>query len=81
MKDLSFKVMRLLADGDFHSGEAIARALGMSRASVWNAVRELDSAGLDVYKVRGRGYRFAQPLSLLEAGTAVRELGRDASRF
>ncbi len=37
MSPLTFKTLRLLADGEFRSGEGMARALGVSRASVWNA--------------------------------------------
>lgn len=81
MKTWQFKVLRRLADGGFHSGEALGNALGMSRASVWLAVRELELAGLEVYKVRGRGYRLAQPLSLLDREAVLRELGDDAAHF
>lgn len=81
MKPWQFKVLRLLADGEFHSGETMANALGKSRASIWLAVRELDSAGIEVYKVRGRGYRLAQPLSLLDRDEIVRLLAADAGTF
>ena len=81
MKDLAIKTLKLLADGEFHSGEALAHTLGMSRASVWHAVRDLDAAGLDVFRVRGRGYRLAQPLSLLDRDEVLRQLGADAAAF
>jgi BirA family biotin operon repressor/biotin-[acetyl-CoA-carboxylase] ligase len=81
MKDLAFRTLRLLADGEFRSGEDMARELGMSRASVWHAVRALTAAGLDIYKVRGRGYRLAQPLSLLDPQEIARELGGHADDF
>jgi len=81
MKHLTARVLRLLADGDFHSGEVLARALEVSRGSVWNAVRELEAMGLDVYKVHGRGYRAAQPVSLLEPAAIERHLGAQAARF
>ena len=55
MRPCTAGVLRMLADGTFHSGAALAGALGVSRASVWNAVRELETMGLEVYKVRGRG--------------------------
>jgi BirA family biotin operon repressor/biotin-[acetyl-CoA-carboxylase] ligase len=72
---LSFKVLRLLADGDFHSGAALARELEVSRGTVWNAVHALDALGLDVYRVRGRGYRLAEPLSLLDRSAIERHAG------
>jgi BirA family biotin operon repressor/biotin-[acetyl-CoA-carboxylase] ligase len=74
-------VLRLLADGEFHSGVALAQALGVSRASVWNAVRELEAMGSAVYKVHGRGYRFQHALSLLDRAAVERELGPVAARF
>ena len=71
---ISFTVLRLLADGEFHSGVDIARELGVSRGTVWNAVRALDAAGIDVYRVRGRGYRIAHAVSLLDPQSIARHL-------
>lgn len=79
--ELSFSVLRALADAEFHSGAALARSLGVSRGTVWNAVRAIDAAGLTVYKVRGRGYRLAQPISLLERDAIARHAGARASGF
>ena len=59
-------VLARLADGGFHSGEALAKSLEVSRASVWNAVRDLETAGIEVYKVHGRGYRLPYPVTLLD---------------
>jgi BirA family biotin operon repressor/biotin-[acetyl-CoA-carboxylase] ligase len=81
MKPLVSSVLKRLADGDFHSGERLAGALDVSRAAIWHAVRQLESAGLDVYKVRGRGYRLAQSLTLLERPAVERHLGAHAGRF
>ena len=81
MMSLAFLVLRMLGDGRFHSGEDIAQAAGMSRASVWLAVRELEGAGLEIHKVRGRGYRLAQPLSILDAGKLAQHLGAAAPQF
>lgn len=81
MTELSFKVLRLIADGEFHSGAALARNLGVTRGTIWNAVRALDAAGLEVYRVRGRGYRLVQPVSLLDAAAVARHAGSAAPRF
>lgn len=81
MKPLTGRVLRMLAPGDFRSGEALAKALAVSRASIWHAVREIEAAGLEVYKVHGRGYRLQQPLSLLDAAEVRRHLGRSAAKF
>lgn len=81
MKPLSHRVLRHLSNGEFHSGERLARTLAVSRASVWHAVREIESAGLDVYRVRGRGYRLAQSVSLLDARDVARHYGPGAARL
>jgi BirA family transcriptional regulator, biotin operon repressor / biotin---[acetyl-CoA-carboxylase] ligase len=80
MKPLAYHVLRLIADGEFHSGTALAQATGVSRASVWNAVQEIQTGGVDVFSVRGRGYRLAQPLSMLDAAGITQALG-DAAPF
>lgn len=60
-------LLRLLADGRFRSGEALAAALGVSRAAVWKQMREIGAQfGLRIDAVRGRGYRLAAPLELLD---------------
>ena len=74
-------VLKRLADGEFHSGAALAQALDVSRGSVWNAVRELEAMGLSIYKVHGRGYRLPGPVSLLAPALVERGLGAAASRF
>ena len=81
MRPLTARLLQLMADAEFHSGEALADALEMSRGSIWHAVRELETLGLDIYKVPGRGYRLARPVSLLDAESVRRHLGALASRF
>lgn len=61
------QLLNLLADGAWHSGEELAAALGISRAAVWKNLESLKSQlGIELHAVRGRGYRFARPLELLE---------------
>jgi BirA family biotin operon repressor/biotin-[acetyl-CoA-carboxylase] ligase len=81
VNSLTFSLLRLLADGEFHSGETMARSLAVSRASVWNALHALDQVGLAVFKVRGRGYRLAQALNLLDGAQVAHYLAGHAQRF
>ena len=56
-----------LADGNFHSGEAIARKFGISRAMVWKRIKQFECEyKLTIQSVKGRGYRLIQPLELLD---------------
>lgn len=49
------------------SGDALAREFGLTRAGVWKRVQALRGAGVDIVAERGRGYRLARPLVLLDA--------------
>lgn len=81
MKPLAFSILRLLSDNEFHSGSAIAQALGVSRASVSNALRDLDETGLTVHKVQGRGYRLLESMQWLDRSVILRHLGEQANNF
>ncbi|WP_026959630.1 bifunctional biotin--[acetyl-CoA-carboxylase] ligase/biotin operon repressor BirA [Aliagarivorans taiwanensis] len=66
MRHNKFAVLEQLLAGEYCSGEALAQQLGVSRTSIANYIKQLQKLGLDIYKVKGRGYRLAQPLSLLD---------------
>lgn len=60
-------LLHLLADGRFHSGQRLAAELGVTRGAVWKRLQALSRAlGVEVQAVRGRGYRLAQALELLD---------------
>jgi BirA family biotin operon repressor/biotin-[acetyl-CoA-carboxylase] ligase len=60
-------LLKLLQDGHFHSGEALGAALGVSRSAIWKQLQHLEAElALTIHKVRGRGYRLASPLHLLD---------------
>lgn len=69
MNALTFPILKLLADGKFHSGEAIARHFNVSRATVWNALQYAGQLGVEIFSVPGRGYKLPQPVTLLDAQT------------
>ena len=80
MDERQLALIRRLADGRSHSGEAIAREFGLTRAAVWKTLRKTAEAfGLDLISERGRGYRLATPLELLDA-ERIREALSDAGR-
>jgi len=66
MSDKCFKLIALLADGNFHSGQKIGAGMGISRAAVWKLIQCLMPLGLEVHAVCGRGYRLAKPLQLFD---------------
>lgn len=63
---MRYRLIELLADGRIHSGQALGRQLGISRAGVWKHIQALEDLGLDVHAVRGCGYRLADPFEPLD---------------
>ncbi|BBJ00293.1 bifunctional ligase/repressor BirA [Ferrigenium kumadai] len=77
----TWRLLELLADGEFHSGEALAQQFGLSRASVFNALESVAEYGIELQRIRGRGYRLARPWQRLERDEILRLLGKEATRF
>ena len=63
-----------LADGAFHSGEALAGSLGVSRSAVWKAAGALRELGVTLDAVPNRGYRMRPPCEPLDAAAIERAL-------
>ena len=80
MGPLTFRSLRLLADGRFHSGEQVARQLDRSRAALSEALKGAADLGIEVFSVPGKGYRLAEPIEFLDVHAIVGGLGPVASR-
>jgi len=60
------RLLHLLSDGKFHSGEALGAALGVSRMAVWKHLKALRELGVTCEIVRGKGYRLPAAVELLD---------------
>lgn len=74
MNLLQTQLLELLADGQFHSGEALGKALGVSRMAVHKRIDGLEALGLDIFRVNRKGYRLAYPLQLLDKADILQQL-------
>jgi BirA family biotin operon repressor/biotin-[acetyl-CoA-carboxylase] ligase len=63
--DKDQKLFELLSQGEFVSGEILAKSFGVTRSRVWSLVNSLEEKGVDISRVRGRGYRYRGGSSLL----------------
>jgi BirA family transcriptional regulator, biotin operon repressor / biotin---[acetyl-CoA-carboxylase] ligase len=68
------RLLALLADGAFHSGEQLAKRLRISRGGVWKLVRVLRAMGVEVQSVPRQGYRLPRAVDLLEKGAIAEAL-------
>ena len=63
---IDLALLEILSDGKFHSGTYLGNALNMSRSAIWKQMKDLQEHGVEVYSVRGRGYRLPKGLDLLD---------------
>ena len=64
---LAQRVFAALADGEFHSGEALADRAGVTRSAVWKAIEQLRELDLEIEAITHRGYRLVHPCEALDA--------------
>ncbi|MGZ4999010.1 MAG: bifunctional biotin--[acetyl-CoA-carboxylase] ligase/biotin operon repressor BirA [Methylomonas sp.] len=60
------QLLRLLADGQFHSGTELSQVLAISRSAIWKQLHALSDLGVELMAVSGKGYKLQQPMQLLD---------------
>jgi BirA family biotin operon repressor/biotin-[acetyl-CoA-carboxylase] ligase len=60
------RVLQLLSDGAFHSGEKLAKRLRVSRGGVWKIVSALRELGVEIQSVPRQGYRLPRAVDLYD---------------
>ena len=69
-----FPLLRLLADGQIHSGRDLSAALAVPPTVLRGGIRAVERLGLQVDRYRGKGYRLSEPLDLLDGEQLARLL-------
>lgn len=77
----SLSLLRILADGEFHSGRELGRVLGVTRNALSSGLRLMPALGVRVLAAPGHGYRLAQPLDLLDAEAVSARLLRHSPQL
>ncbi|MGB1346206.1 MAG: HTH domain-containing protein, partial [Pseudomonadales bacterium] len=75
------QLLHLLADGHFHSGTDLGERLHMTRAAVWKQLQGIEQLGVQVHRVRGKGYRIPAGLDLLDLEAIIRHQPQLAKLF
>ena len=81
LPDFLLPMLRRLADGRFHSGQALGDEYGVSRATVCNLVRMAKDMGVNIHAVQGRGYQLEVPVAWLDSEKIRAALGSAASHY
>lgn len=77
---MNHALIEILSDGQFHSGEELGAALGISRAAIWKQLQKLETLNIPLHSVKGRGYRLPDAVELLSE-TRLREGGFPYDEF
>lgn len=72
------RLLALLSDGAFHSGEKLAKKLRISRGGIWKIVSSLRELGIEIQSVPRQGYRLPQAVDLYAKGAIVAALSSQA---
>jgi len=75
------EILKLLADGRFHSGTLLGEKLGVTRAAVCKAIQALNEAGVEIHRVSGRGYKLKSPVQMLDERRIRRQLAAAGRRL
>jgi BirA family transcriptional regulator, biotin operon repressor / biotin---[acetyl-CoA-carboxylase] ligase len=60
-------LLSIISDGNVHSGQELADQLGISRAAIWKSIKYLQSLGLKIDAIRGKGYCLDREIDLLSS--------------
>ncbi|GKV78985.1 bifunctional ligase/repressor BirA [Pectobacterium carotovorum subsp. carotovorum] len=76
MKDITvpLKLIKILSDGEFYSGELLGEMMGMSRAAINKHIQTIRDWGIDIFTVTGKGYSLPAPMQLLDEAVILKHL-------
>lgn len=83
MKDnkVALEIIKILADGAFHSGEQLGGQFGISRAAINQHIQIIKSWGLAIKTVTGKGYSLLEPLTLLDQQIISEKIQTDSNNI
>ena len=58
----------------FLSGEALAKQLDVSRATISNHIDALEQAGVGIFSVKGKGYKLEKPVPLIDGDKLIHQI-------
>ncbi len=75
------KLLRLIADGELHSGEELGNALGISRTAIWKIINSLSHYGVTIVAVKGKGYRLSRSIEFLDKEILLSGISSSAAKI
>ena len=70
-------LLKILANGKYHSGAALGEHFGVSRAAIWKIIQKLEETfKLTVFAVKGKGYKLQSSIELLDKEIIIEQLDK-----
>src|SRR5689334_16643286 len=69
------RLLSMLATGEFHSGEQLAKQLLITRSAVWKLIGNLRDMGVTVEALSRQGYRLPRAVQLYDTKEILSALG------
>ncbi|MBL8517151.1 MAG: biotin--[acetyl-CoA-carboxylase] ligase [Betaproteobacteria bacterium] len=77
---LTFRLLRELAAGGFHSGTVLAEKLGVSRSAISAALKNVEACfGIPLFRVPKKGYKLPEPIEFLDLALIASHLGKETA--
>ena len=65
MKKGYTKLLEIISNGNVYSGQDLAASLNVSRTAVWKSIKHLETLGLEIRAIRGKGYQLREKFEFL----------------
>lgn len=68
-------LLKILANGKYHSGAALGKHFGVSRAAIWKVIQKIEETfKVTVFAVKGKGYKLQSSIELLDKDIIISQL-------
>lgn len=74
---MAFELLKILADGQTHSGELLGQKFGITRAAVWKKIQKLNKMGLEISSQKNKGYKLARKINFLDKAKISQQIGAE----
>jgi BirA family transcriptional regulator, biotin operon repressor / biotin---[acetyl-CoA-carboxylase] ligase len=64
---LQQKLLTILSDGEYHSGQHLGDLFNVSRTAIWKNIEQFESIGVHIERTSKQGYRLSKPFIPLSA--------------
>ena len=70
-------LLKILANGKYHSGAALGKHFGVSRAAIWKVIQKIEETyKVTVFAVKGKGYKLQSSIELLDKDIIISQLDK-----